>query len=75
MHKTGIALAALFLASCAAQTAQSSPAGGMVRISNFATGDREAVAQAQAECARYGKTAKVTNSNMWTDSLYYDCVQ
>lgn len=64
----------MLLASCAATTAQSGPAGGMVRISNFATGDREAVAQAQAECARFGKTAKVTNSNMWTDRLYYDCV-
>lgn len=75
MRTIGNVASALLLTSCAATTAQSGPAGGMIHISNFATGGTAAVAQAHAECAKYGKTAKVTNSNMWTDRLYYDCVQ
>lgn len=74
MRKTGIVLIALVLTACAAQTAQSGPSGGMIRISNWATNDKEAVAQAEAECAKFGKSTQVKNSNMWTDRLYYDCV-
>lgn len=74
MRQSVIVAFALLAASCAATTAQSGPAGGMIRISHWAVGDNEAVAQAQAECAKFGKTAKVTNSNMWTDRLYYDCI-
>lgn len=74
MRQIGIAAIALSLASCAAGVAQSGPAGGVIRISNFAVNEDAAVKQAEAECAKHDKAVHVRKADMWTDRLYYDCV-
>lgn len=75
MRKIGIVALALLTTSCATKVAHSGPEGGMIRISHMATNEDEAIQQAEAECAKFGKRMAVRKSSMWTDRLHYDCIE
>lgn len=66
-----IAIAAISLASCAEVT-QSTPAGGILKVSGNKYGT--ALKLAQAECDKYGKDARISGQNIWNNTVTFDCV-
>jgi hypothetical protein len=71
--RTGLIAASLMLAGCAGpHVTSSTPAGGIV--SSYGWQPNKALQIANAECARYGKAARVTSENDLQDHMTYACV-
>lgn len=62
---------ALALAACVHQVA-STPAGGILKVVGNKTGT--ALNMAQAECAKYGRDARINGQNVWNNTITYECV-
>lgn len=69
-----IVLASLSLVGCAPKLVQSSPAGGMLNLAGVPGRQAKAAEIATAECAKYGKDARVTGQDIWSNTATYECV-
>ena len=49
-------------------------AGGVVTGNGVTMGTKKAFAIAEADCAKYGKLARVTGQSAWDGTLRYECV-
>ncbi|WP_293679004.1 hypothetical protein [uncultured Phenylobacterium sp.] len=65
----------LLVAGCASTTVGGNEAGGVVTGSGLTMATQEKFAAAEADCAKYGKLARVTKVSAWDGTLSYECVQ
>lgn len=66
-----LALIALLLSGCVG-SAQGTPAGGIIKVVGNKTGT--ALEKAQGWCAQYGKNARISQQNVWNNTVTFDCV-
>ena len=63
---------ALMLGACA-NLVQSTPAGGILKVTGNKYGT--ALQIAQTECSKYSKDARISGQNVWNNTVTYDCVE
>ena len=64
---------ALMLAGCAT-TVGGNEAGGVVTGNGVTMSTQKKFAAAEADCAKYGKVARVKKVSAWDGTLTYECV-
>lgn len=64
----------LLLTACAPKIYQSSSAGGMIGLKGVMHEKTKVSEIATAECAKYGKVARVSRMDIWSDTAAYECV-
>lgn len=70
----GAGLTALVVGGCAPSLSGANETGGI--LDHVAGMNRDqAFSQAQAHCARYGKIAHITNTDVWGSTMTFDCVK
>ena len=62
------------LAGCASTTVGGNGAGGVVTGNGWTMGTQKKFAAAEADCAKYGKQARVMKVSAWDGTLRYECV-
>lgn len=72
MHKATL-LVIIALSACAPKLAFSSSAGGVINKTGSMGNDR-AYAIMTEHCAKYGKVARVSNRDILTNTIRFDCV-
>lgn len=63
----------LALAGCA-QTVAGNEAGGIITGNGVTMATKKALTLAEADCAKYGKIARVMGQSAWDGALRYECV-
>ena len=69
-----VASSALIQGGCAT-TAGGNEAGGVVTGNGMTMATQKKFAVAEAECAKYGKIARVKKISVWDGTLNYECVE
>ena len=73
MKKLILALALVPLSACAPKIYQASSSGGMIGLAGV-MGEKSKAAQiAAAECAKFGKDARITSMDILSDTASYEC--
>lgn len=65
----------LLLAGCAPHLVSSNAAGGIINMTGSLNGKTKAMAQADAECHKYGKVALSKGTNIMDNTMRYECVK
>lgn len=60
------------LAGCAPRLASGNAVGGI--ILNASTSKAKAFKAADAHCQKYGKSARVSGDDVWSDTMSFDCL-
>ena len=73
MKYASIAAACALLAGCAS-AATGNEVGGVVPGNGVTMGTKAKFEAAEAECAKYGKSARVRKQSIWDGTMTYECV-
>lgn len=73
MRNSGAVLLALAVSACAPRLSYSNEAGGVIDKSGSLGNDRAYVMMTEA-CAKHGKVARVTDRDILTNKLNFECV-
>ncbi len=65
---------AMLLSACAPKLYQNSAAGGMIGLKGVTNEKTKVSELAKAECAKFGKVARVTRFDILSDTASYECV-
>lgn len=69
-----VAALAAGLCGCAPSLQSANSVGGIVTEGMGFRPGGDALARADAHCAKYGKAARASGENMWNGTLSFDCV-
>jgi hypothetical protein len=69
-----VAVLVVAVGGCTASLKQSNEAGGVIALGELIQGEGEALRIADAECAKFGKVARIRGKGSLDTRLYYDCV-
>lgn len=73
MQRIGL-LICFGLAACGPTLVQSNASGGYLKLGGLIQGEAEAIEIAEAECAKYGKMARITGKDLLAERMTYECV-
>ena len=63
------------LSGCAPEVMQSTPSGGLIKAAGVVGRDAKSIKIADTECAKFGKVSKITNIDLLSNTVTYDCVE